>query len=161
MSDRLVQIANTKAGKGDTAAWKQRLDARRAKALQALEGNATRSHLKRLLQISLDPSNTNELRDYAFDRVGDVRSKEAIPHLWPMFQRAGCAGSKCDAAGKLEKRLRWRAGEMILSIGGPGIITEFLKRMPGQGGVQYEPEELEGYATVSYTHLTLPTTPYV
>jgi hypothetical protein len=45
------------------------------------------------------------------------------------------------------KRLRWRAGELILSIGGSAVVAEFLTRLPsGPANIEYEPEELEGYA---------------
>jgi hypothetical protein len=47
----------------------------------------------------------------------------------------------------LDKRLRWRAGELVLSLGGPGILEQFSQRLPSASGIQYEPEELEGYAT--------------
>jgi hypothetical protein len=61
--------------------------------------------------------------------------------------RAGCTASACSAANKLDKRLRWRAGELVLSLGGPSIIEQFSQRLPSASGIQYEPEELEGYAT--------------
>ena len=65
------------------------------------------------------------MRDYAFDRVADIGSPNAIPSLWPLIQATGCASSPCSEAGKLAKRLRWRAGEMALSIGGSNIVNQF------------------------------------
>lgn len=148
VADRLLRIADTKPGSSDPAAWAERLNARRTTALQALEGYVTRAHLQRLLAIALDSSNPTSVRDYAFDRVGDIRSPAAIPRLWPLVQASGCEGTGvCSESDKLAKRLRWRAGEMVLAIGGAGIISEFLKRLPAGASVQYEPEELEGYAT--------------
>jgi hypothetical protein len=147
VATRLLAIADTKPGKGDGKAWVERLDARRATALNALEGHVTRAHLNRLLSIALDPSNPIEVRDYAFDRVGDIRSGYAIPRLWPLLERAGCTAASCTAADKLAKRLRWRAGELVLSLGGPSTIEPFSQRLPSAAGIQYEPEELEGYAT--------------
>jgi hypothetical protein len=144
---RLLQIADTKPGPNDTKSWVERLDARRATALKALEGQVSRPHLNRLLSIALDPANPIEVRDYAFDRVGDVHSRTAIPRLWPLVERAGCAAAGCTSANKLDKRLRWRAGELVLSLGGPSIIEQFSQRLPSTSGIQYEPEELEGYAT--------------
>lgn len=148
VANRLLQIADTKAGPNDPAAWADRLNERRTNALQALEGNATRSHLKRLLAIALDSSNPTSVRDYAFDRVGDIRSPEAIPSLWPLVQAQGCTGSgACTGAAALAKRLRWRAGEMVLAIGGANIVSQFLGKLPTSNSTQFEPEELEGYAT--------------
>jgi hypothetical protein len=134
VSRRLLAIADTKAGASDPKAWVERLNTRRATALRALEGHVTRAHLNRLLSIALDPSNPVEVRDYAFDRVGDVRSGDAIPRLWPLVER-------------LDKRLRWRAGELVLSLGGSSTIEPLSQRLPSSAGIQYEPEELEGYAT--------------
>ncbi len=147
VSSRLLAIADTKPGEGDPEAWIERLNARRATALKALEGHVTRTHLNRLLSIALDSSNPVEVRDYAFDRVGDVRSRDAIPRLWPLVERVGCTEASCTASDKLEKRLRWRAGELVLSLGGSSAIEPFSQRLPSAPGIQYEPEELEGYAT--------------
>lgn len=108
---------------------------RRTRALQALEGKAKPGQLDSLLALALDAGNPASVRDYAFDRVGDIRSPKAIPRLWPLVQDAS------------QGRLRWRAGELVLAIGGSGILQEFLGKLPGSKGVTYEPEELEGYAT--------------
>jgi hypothetical protein len=35
----------------------------------------------------------------------------------------------------------------VLSLGGPSVIESFSERLPASAGIQYEPEELEGYAT--------------
>ncbi len=147
VATRLLRIADTRPGDSDGKAWVQRLNARRATALKALDGHVTRAHLNRLLSIALDSSNPIEVRDYAFDRVGDIRSRRAIPRLWPAVERPGCTAASCSTADKLTKRLRWRAGELVLSLGGPSMIEQFAQRLPSVTGIQYEPEELEGYAT--------------
>jgi hypothetical protein len=144
---RLLQIADTKPGPNDAEAWVERLNARRATALRALEGHVGRAHLNRLLSIALDSGNPIEVRDYAFDRVGDIRSRDAIPRLWPLVEGVGCTEASCSPADKLAKRLRWRAGELVLSLGGASLIEPFCQRLPSAAGIQYEPEELEGYAT--------------
>jgi hypothetical protein len=147
VSTRLLQIADTKPGENDPQAWVDRLNARRATALKALDGHVTRIHLNRLLGIALDPTNPIEVRDYAFDRVGDIHSRDAIGRLWPLVERPGCTAGGCSSSNKLDKRLRWRAGELVLSLGGPAMIPQFSQRLPSASGIQYEPEELEGYAT--------------
>ncbi|MEM9728610.1 MAG: hypothetical protein AAF997_08495 [Myxococcota bacterium] len=147
VSARLLRIADTKPGANDPKAWVDRLNTRRANALRALEGHASRGQLNRLLSIALDSTNSIEVRDYAFDRVDDIHSQRAIPRLWPLVEKPGCAEGTCTQSGKLDKRLRWRAGELVLSLGGPSQIEKFTLQLPSVKGVQYEPEELEGYAT--------------
>ena len=120
---RLLEIASLKDPK---------LTDRRTHALQALEGKVGVEQLDKLLALALDPSNPSSVRDYAFDRVGDTGSPKAIPQMWTLVQNGE------------DQRLRWRAGELVLAIGGPGVLAEFFGKLPA-GGV-YEPEELDGYA---------------
>lgn len=136
---RLLELAEAGPPAGATADIVAAVATRRQRALQALEGNATQEHLPRLMALALNDANPIQVRDYAFDRVGDIRSADAIPQLWPMFQEAG--------NDQLKKRLRWRAGELILAIGGTSIIGEFLSKLPTDRETEYEPEELAGYAT--------------
>ena len=147
VTTRLLAIADTKPGPEDPKAWVERLNARRATALKALDGHVSRVHLNRLLAIALDPANPIEVRDDAFDRVGDIRSRDAIGRLWPLVELEGCTANGCTSSNRLDKRLRWRAGELVLSLGGPAMIPQFSQRLPSASGIQYEPEELEGYAT--------------
>jgi hypothetical protein len=107
---------------------------RRTRALQALEGKVREEHLGPLLSLALDPTAPPTVQDYAFDRVADIRSPRAIPPMWPLVQ---------DGA---KQRLRWRAGELVLAIGGSSVLSEFFAKLPSQPDVVYEPEELEGYA---------------
>ncbi len=147
--NRLLEIANAAPPANAPDFAKEALQARRQSALQALEGNATEEQLQALLNIALDETNPINVRDYAFDRVGDIRSRAAIPRLWPLV----ASGDN----NTLKKRLRWRAGELVLAIGGPAIVGEFLTRLPTGGDVEYEPEELEGYATKMSTMTPQPT----
>jgi hypothetical protein len=136
---RLLSIAETVPAEGDAAPIVERVTERRKKALQALEGNATREHLPRLLALALNEAAPIAVRDYAFDRVGDLRDRSVIPQLWPLVQNA--------ENDQLKKRLRWRAGELVLALGGEGIVNEFLGKLSDERDVHYEPEELVGYAT--------------
>jgi len=128
VADRLIEIASTASNDATIVE-------RRVRALQALEGNATKEHLKQLLSLALSPETPLAVRDYAFDRVGDIRSPEAIEPMWPLVQDAK------------KQRLRWRAGELILGIGEPSVLARFFKSLPSDRDVTYEPEELEGYAS--------------
>jgi len=107
---------------------------RRTRALQALEGKVREEQLTALLALALDPSSPPSVQDYAFDRVGDIRSPAAIAPMWPLVQ------------DKDRQRLRWRAGELVLAIGGNAVLAEFFSKLPSAPDVAYEPEELEGYA---------------
>ncbi|HEX2675514.1 MAG TPA: hypothetical protein VHM19_02710 [Polyangiales bacterium] len=124
VTTRLLEIASLKDAK---------LTDRRTHALQALEGKVGSEQLDKLLALALDPSNPSSVRDYAFDRVGDTHNPKAIPAMWPLVQNAE------------DGRLRWRAGEMVLAIGGPGVLAEFFGKLPASAS--FEPEELDGYAT--------------
>jgi hypothetical protein len=106
---------------------------RRTRALQALEGKVREEHLAALMALALDPTSPPSVQDYAFDRVADIRSPKAIPQLWPLVQDGG------------NQRRRWRAGELVLTLGGDSVLAEFFAKLPS-GAVDYEPEELEGYA---------------
>ncbi|MCA9601133.1 MAG: hypothetical protein R3A78_00450 [Polyangiales bacterium] len=110
--------------------------ARRTAALQALEGKVKEKHLSTLLKLALDSSVPAGVRDYAFDRVADVGSKKAIDPMWPLVANGD----------DKEQRVRWRAGELVLSIGGSDVLPTFFAKLPG-GNTKYEPEELDGYAT--------------
>ncbi|MEZ4288479.1 MAG: hypothetical protein R3A47_10110 [Polyangiales bacterium] len=146
VQSRLMAIANTTPAASDSEAWKEIITARRSRALQALEGKATRKNLDALLQIALSSDNPISVRDDAFDRVGDIGSSDAIPRLWPLVQATGCTSTPCSASAELAQRLRWRAGELVLAIGGATIVRDVLNRLPAARGVYYEPGELAGYA---------------
>ncbi|MDB4990190.1 MAG: hypothetical protein JWN04_5368 [Myxococcaceae bacterium] len=123
---RLLSMASTPApGEAGTT--------RRTRALQALEGKVSGADLHQIMPLALGKENPTSVRDYAFDRIGDIRSPEALPALWPLVS------STEDA------RLRWRAGELVLAIGGAVVVPDFISRLPS--GADYAPEELEGYAT--------------
>jgi hypothetical protein len=119
---RLLEIASNK---------NKALEDRRTRALQALEGKVGAEQLDEVLGLALDPNNSTTVRDYAFDRVGDIRSPKALASLWPLLQSE-------------DARLRWRAGELVLVIGGNAVLTEFFDKLPTGGS--FPPEELDGYA---------------
>jgi hypothetical protein len=123
VKQRLLAVARTPGGD----------PMKRVHALQALEGKVDRNDLQPILAMALDNSNPANVRDYAFDRVGDIKAPEAMPQLWPLVSSTGDA------------RLRWRAGELVLAIGGSAVVNEFFARLPKESG-EFPAEELEGYA---------------
>lgn len=138
---RLLEVASTDT-KGAAATE------RRVRALMALEGKVGKPDLPKVLALALNESNSMRLRDYAFDRIGDIRSPEALPKLWPLVQ----------TSDKEKQRLRWRAGELVLAIGGSSVVGEFFAKLPPDGSAGYAAEELEGYATRMGQMAPLPTT---
>jgi hypothetical protein len=125
VAGKLLEVASHKDPK---------LTERRQRALQALEGKLGPEHLDQALALALDNSNPVAVRDYAFDRVGDIRSPKALASMWPLVQNAE------------DQRLRWRAGELVLAIGGNTVLNDFFAKLPSGAAVSYEPEELDGYA---------------
>lgn len=127
VAERLLEIALTNSQEPSIVE-------RRWRALAALEGKVKAEHLDPLLELALNESNPSKVRDYAFDRLSDVPSPKTIVRLWPLVQST------------INPRERWRAGELVLAIGGDKVLDEFLSRLPSKSDVAYEPEELEGYA---------------
>lgn len=129
VGQRLLAIAATEAPASDEI-----MTERRARALAALAGNAKKAQLSGLLDLALDESNPPNVRDQAFERIGEIGSPDALPRLWPLV-----------SSGDVEA-LRWRAGELVLLLGGNAVVDDFFERLPGDDA-KYGPGELEGYAT--------------
>lgn len=127
VSNRLLEMATVATNPED----------RRVVALQAMEGHVRADQNTALLALALDQTTPARVRDYAFDRIADSRSRDAIPQLWPL-------ATTTDAA---QWRQRWRVGSLILTLGGPDIVPEWLGRLPSGRDVAFAREELHGYAT--------------
>ena len=128
VSDRLLAMSRDASMSED----------RRVVALQAMEGHVRADQVASLLALAIDPQTATRVRDYAFDRIADSRSREAIPQLWPMATNPSSEGTAW--------RQRWRVGSLILTLGGPAIVQEWFGRLPTGPTVVYAREELHGYA---------------
>ncbi len=124
VAERLVTIASTTDKAYSTE--------EKAAALQALEGHVERKHQDAMLSLALDESKPAQLRDLAFDRLGEVATEGVLPRMWPLF------------ASSADEKLRWHVGELILSVGGPESLTRFFRTLSPASS--YSPEELDGYA---------------
>jgi hypothetical protein len=102
-----------------------------------MEGHVRADQTTVLLALAMNQSNPMRVRDYAFDRIADSRSREVIPQLWPLAANPD----------KAQWRQRWRVGALILTLGGPEVVPEWLGRLPAARDVEYAREELAGYAT--------------
>jgi len=127
VQDRLLEIAQATTIEGLAP---PKIVERRVKALQALEGGVRQEQVGALLDLALGEDNDMGIRDYAFDRVADARSREAIPRLWPIFQET------------TDWRVRWRVGTLILTLGGADVVQEFFTHLDDE---TYAQEELHGY----------------
>lgn len=126
IQDRLLEMAQRTAVEGLAEA---KIEDRRVKALQAMEGGVRRDQVDALLDLALGESPV-AVRDYAFDRIADSRSTAAIPRLWPAFRDA------------TDWRIRWRVGSLILTLGGSDVVQEFFNSLDDE---EYAREELHGY----------------
>lgn len=131
VQDRLLEMAATAATSEEE---RERMEERRTRALQALEGGVRADQVSALLDIALSDQTPIRVRDYAFDRISDSRDRGALARLWPAFEQR-----PTDDDGW---RLRWRVGTLILSLGGNDIVQDFLNRLTDQ---PYAREELHGY----------------
>ncbi len=132
VQDRLLVIAAHEGPGEMNDRQRQALEDRRTRALQALEGGARPDQVEALLDLALNPNTPVRVRDYAFDRVTDLRARSALARLWPQFEQRPHP----------DWRLRWRVGTIILGIGGTEVVREFFDRL---GDEPYAREELYGY----------------
>ena len=116
---------------------------RRVHALQAMEGHVRPEQWRPLLTLALDQATPARVRDYAFDRIADSHSREAVPSLWPLATQDGSA--RPDAW-----RERWRVGTLLLTLGGAEVVQEWFSRLPSATArrepTRWAREELHGYA---------------
>lgn len=145
VSARLIQIATTAPPADASEALKTVLNQRRQSALGALEGHVSPQQAAPLLTIALNANDDPGVRDLAFDRIADSRSRDAIAPMWALVSATGLE-VEGDEAKRLARRLRWRAGELVLALGGGAVVPEFYTKLPSAAGVEFEPAELEGYA---------------
>ncbi len=126
----LLQVAALKGNDAFTAA-------RRELALKALAGNVRPEHATKLIALATDKKVPNNVRAVAYDLLPETRNKAVIPKLWPLVEDP-----------KINPQERGQAGSVVLVLGGPPILDEFLQRLPTQSDAKYDPEELAGYAQV-------------
>lgn len=144
VADRLITIARTPPPAGTSAALAELIAARGPQALVALEDHVAESHVDALLALALDATAKPELRELAFDRLGDSGSRRVIAAMWPLVGVSGLDGD--TNAQQKARQLRWRAGELVLELGGAAAIPQLYAHLPVAPTTPFEPSELEGYA---------------
>ncbi len=111
---------------------------RRSLALKALVGNVRPEHAEKLVALAIDGKNPPEVRAMAYDLLPETRNKRIVAKLWPIVEDP-----------KVDPQERGQAGAVVLTLGGPAILDEFLRRLPSQAETKYDPEELATYAQVA------------
>ncbi len=127
VGERLVEIAE------DTNAP----TVRRTQALLALEGNPPASALSLIASLATTRTLDPGLRTAAFDRLTDLRNRDALTHLWPLIELAATTAA--------ETRERGMATDVGLIISGPEGVSEVLSRLPSDRSPYYSSQELNGY----------------
>jgi hypothetical protein len=100
--------------------------------LAALEGHVGPQDADKLCDVALNGRLDLRVRDQAFDRIDNLKNPTSVARLWPLLDRD-------------DKRLRWRAGELIMSIGGAATVPELFRKLPSGRNTEYLPEEIGGY----------------
>jgi hypothetical protein len=145
VADRLLEIAASTPPAGLEGDLREAFDARRARALAALEGQAKPAHVARLLPLALSSDVPLPVRDLAFNRLGDTGSRDAIAPMWALVEAVPAPGAPREEV-EMARLLRMKAGELVLELGGPSIVDELLRRLPRARDAAFEADELEVYA---------------
>jgi hypothetical protein len=103
-------------------------------ALTLLEGRTTSQELTALLALALDVNEDASLRELAIARAGDTRSSEAVPLLLTL------------ASERTHSKIRHRATELVLDIGGARVFPLLLRTMPRAWNARYAKDEIEAYS---------------
>ncbi len=145
VAERLLQIAETPTPAGLEGEVREGFEARRARALAALEGKTTPEQVGRLLALATGADVPLPVRDLAFNRLADAGSAEAIAPMWPLVQAVAAPGASRDEVERV-RLLRMKAGELVLVLGKADGMRELLRRLPRGNAASYEPDELQVYA---------------
>ena len=128
IANRMLEIAE------DTNASVER----RNQALLALDGNAPRSGLQRLLRLATNRQGDPNVRTTALNLISELRDRDALPGLWPLVRLTG--------SSDMEMRERGQATQSALIIAGSDGVAEVLAQLPTGRDARYRASELEGYA---------------
>ncbi len=93
---------------------------RRKTALAALEGGVDKSNtadVERIFAIAKDDGTPDDVRDLAFNRLGELPKEQVVPRLYTLFQAK-------------RWKIRWVAAQKVLTMITPRQIPEFMNRLP-------------------------------
>jgi hypothetical protein len=93
---------------------------RRKTALAALEGAVDKSNpadIERIFAIAKDDSTPDDVRDLAFNRLGELPKDLVVPRLYSLFPHK-------------RWKVRWVAAQQVLKMISPRQIPEFMSHLP-------------------------------
>jgi hypothetical protein len=106
----------------------------RVQALELLAGHVGEAELKPLLALAQAESAPPELRLLALTRVGETKSRTALPTFLILL------------TDRNHHALRRLAGELSLSVGGSEAAASFFRNLPTGWGMSYDKAEIDAYA---------------
>ena len=108
---------------------------RRKTALAALEGAIDKNNaadIERIFTIAKDENTPDEVRDLAFNRLGELPKEQVVPRLYTLFNAK-------------KWKVRWVAASQILKMITPKQIPDFMNHLPATSGVKMGQGEPLGY----------------
>jgi hypothetical protein len=105
----------------------------RVQALELLQGHVGEAEIKPLLALAQAESAPPELRVLALSRVGETKSKTALPAFLILL------------TDRNHHALRRLAGELSLGVGGSEAVGSFFRNLPTGWGISYEKAEIDSY----------------
>lgn len=145
IAERLLQIAESRAPGALEGELLEAFEARRVRALSALDGKVRPEHAPRLLPLALGADLPLALRRVAFDRLIEARDIGAIAPMWPLVQAAATTDASREERERV-RLVRMKAVEVVLALGEGESVPRLLRRLPRGNAASYEPEELALYA---------------
>jgi hypothetical protein len=120
------------------AADKNNPDKRRALALAALEGRVDKNNttdVDRLFSIARSDDTPDEVRDVAFQRLGELPKELIVPKLYTMFDTK-------------KWKVRWVAASLVLKTMTTKDVPTFLAHLPTNAGTKMGMSEPVSYGSL-------------
>ena len=111
---------------------------RRKTALAALEGGVDKNNaadIERIFNIAKDDNTPDEVRDLAFNRLGELPKEQVVPRLYTLFTAK-------------KWKVRWVAAQQVLKIITPAQIPEFMSHLPATPAVKMGHERAAQYGGI-------------
>jgi len=111
---------------------------RRKTALAALEGAVDKNNtadIARIFDIAKDDNTPDDVRDQAFNRLGELPKEQVVPRLYTLFTPK-------------KWKVRWVAAQKILGMITPKQIPEFMSHLPASPAVKMGQGEPLGYGAL-------------
>jgi hypothetical protein len=108
---------------------------RRKTALAALEGGVDKNNaadIERIFTIAKDDSTPDDVRDQAFNRLGELPKEQVVPRLYTLFTAK-------------KWKVRWVAASQVLRMITPKQIPEFMSHLPTTPSVKMGEGEVLAY----------------